>query len=423
MESPDADTTTLPKSFTTKLQMHESIRLDWKDINYNMMVKNPKSTPINTIYDDKQILRSQSGFARSGEMLAIMGPTGCGKTSLLNILAARAPLGSKKFAKLSGEVYVNGRSRKDETFRSLSAYVLQDDKLYPHLTVFETLLVAAHFYLPNSFTLAEKEELVESVIGELGLRKARNTIIGDEKVRGVSGGERRRANIAVQLITNPSVLFLDEPTSGLDAFQAQSVMEAMKSMSDNNRLVISVIHQPRSSIYNMFDRLLLLSEGRVMYFGNADAAVDYFNAVGYLCPDNFSPSDYYLDVLSPDNRTPELDLAAKERIDQLDLHWRTTSKIESNKNEVIPSEGDVPPASGQGGRVFENLKILCWRSFVEQCRDLSTLKLKFFISIFFGLLIGGIYSGTRLNQHGIQNRTGLLFLIVINQVRTLLNKC
>ena len=106
-----------------------------------------------------------------------------------------------------------------------------------------------------------------NVIDEMGLRKAKDTIIGDEKGRGVSGGERRRANIGAQLISDPAVLFLDEPTSGLDAFQANSVMESMKSLASNGRLVISVIHQPRSSIYEMFDRLLLLSSGRVMFLG------------------------------------------------------------------------------------------------------------------------------------------------------------
>ena len=106
-------------------------------------------------------------------------------------------------------------------------------------------MYAAHFYLPNNATDVEKDELVTSVISELGLNKARDTPIGDEKMRGVSGGERKRANIAVQLISGPTVLFLDEPTSGLDSFQAQAVMESMKSIAEHGRLVISVIHQPR----------------------------------------------------------------------------------------------------------------------------------------------------------------------------------
>ena len=113
------------------------------------------------------------------------------------------------------------------------------------MTVYETLMYSAHFYLPNAVTDEEKAALVTGVISELGLNKTRDTIIGDEKLRGVSGGERKRANIGVQLISDPAVLFLDEPTSGLDSFQAQAVMGSMKSIAQNGRMVITVIHQPR----------------------------------------------------------------------------------------------------------------------------------------------------------------------------------
>ena len=118
--------------------------------------------------------------------------------------------------------------------------------MYPHLTVFESLMLAGHFFLPASLTDAKKKEIVDATIAELGLVKARDTIIGDDDVRGVSGGERKRASIATQLLTDPAVLFLDEPTSGLDAFQSQAVMECLSSLaSEGGRLVITVIHQPR----------------------------------------------------------------------------------------------------------------------------------------------------------------------------------
>ena len=111
------------------------------------------------------------------------------------------PNGASSKTALTGSILVNGAARKDEQFRRISGYVLQDDKMYPHLTVYETMMLAAHFYLPNEVTLEAKELLVMNVIDEMGLRKAKDTIIGDEKVRGVSGGERRRANIGAQLIS------------------------------------------------------------------------------------------------------------------------------------------------------------------------------------------------------------------------------
>ena len=404
------------KSLTSGLVPSTAIALEWRDINFHLLVKNPKSTMLKTIYDNKHILSNISGSAKSGELLAIMGPTGCGKTSLLNVLAARAPMGAKQFASLDGKVFVNGEPRNDSAFRALSAYVLQDDKFFPHLTVYETLMIAAHFYLPSSYSQDQKEELLRTVIAVLGLEKAKHTIIGDEKVRGVSGGERRRASIAVQLITNPAVLFLDEPTSGLDSFQAQSVMEAMKQLALNNRLVISVIHQPRSSIFNMFDRLLLLSEGLPIYFGPAANASAYFAQAGYPGPPLFNPSDYFLDLLSLDSRFID-DGSFQRRIKNLSqLHLTKKAVVYQDPHrshgERLLKSGSQPIDSR---RFLHNLIILCWRSFYEQTRDITTLMIKFISSVCLGLVMGGIYSNTRRDQEGIRSIEGLFFLITLMQ--------
>ena len=134
---------------------------------------------------------------------------GCGKTSLLNVLAARFPSGGAGVARLTGSISVNNKPRNEENFRKISAYVLQDDMLYAHLTVFETLMLAAHFFLSDHLNQEEKVQLVESAIAELGLIKVKDTIIGNEKIRGVSGGERKRTSIAVQLLSDPAAIFLD----------------------------------------------------------------------------------------------------------------------------------------------------------------------------------------------------------------------
>jgi len=281
-------------------------------------------------------------------------------------------------------------------------------------------MLAAHFFLPNNVSDELKEKLVNDVTMELGLNKARNTIIGDEKVRGVSGGERKRANVGVQLISNPKVLFLDEPTSGLDSFQAQSVMESMRNLSQNGRLVISVIHQPRSSIYDMFDRLLLLSEGKTMFLGNANDAVPYFAALGQNCPRLFNPSDFFLDILSPDYRSAETEKTTSERILYLGDKW--IEKENSTALEPLMNGEVGLPAAPHScfepwdfKRIRRNFMLLCWRTSAEQTRELPTLFIKFFITIFFALVIGGVYSNTDDSQKGIANRTGLLFVISINQ--------
>jgi ABC-type multidrug transport system ATPase subunit len=399
----------------------ERVVITWHNITFQTVLKDPsKSTFLNTAYKTKNILNGLNGRAASGELLAILGPTGCGKTSLLNVLAARIPLGGSSANKLTGTIMFNGKPRQDEKFRNISAYVLQDDYMYAFLTLFETLMLAAHFFLPMNFTEDEKRAQVEACIAELGLVKARDTIIGNDKVRGVSGGERRRASIAVQLLTDPAVLFLDEPTSGLDAFQSQAVMEAMKNLAVSGRLVMTVIHQPRSSIYEMFDKLLVLSEGRTMFYGDAKDAVDHFSAHNYACPPSFNPSDFFLDLLSPDNRSPEIQQETKNRIAYLGDVWEkvpaNTKLIDDGATvEEFASVKIIGADSGSIGKTLKAFQLLCWRCWVEQARNKGAIMVKFLTAIIFSLLIGGIYSKNDNSQKSIQNMKGVLFFILINQ--------
>lgn len=198
----------LSKHFALTRSEDGAIDLEWKKINFSLRVKDTaKSSACKTVYKKKAILQDVSGRVISGQLLAIMGPTGCGKTSLLNVLAARVPRGGSSNACLSGKIKVNSVKRDENKFRSVSAYVLQDDLLYSHLTVLETLQLAATFFLPADTTEEERMLLVEAVISELGLAKARDTAIGNDKTRGVSGGERKRVCVAVQLISGNSALY------------------------------------------------------------------------------------------------------------------------------------------------------------------------------------------------------------------------
>lgn len=206
-------------SLLAKRDKDEIVKIDWDNLAYNVLIKDgPRSSLFKSTYVNKAILQGLSGTAQSGQLLAILGPTGSGKTTLLNVLAARLQdSGKNSLMALTGSITVNGTKREEVWFRTISAYVSQDDYLYPHLTVFETLLLSANFFLPSS-SEEEKVRTVANTINELGLLKAHDVIIGDAKTRGVSGGERKRTSIAVQLLTNPAVLFLDEPTSGLGWF-------------------------------------------------------------------------------------------------------------------------------------------------------------------------------------------------------------
>ena len=397
------------------------ITMEWSGICMDVTTTDSAtSTFFKRVKKNNKILQNVGGSVSSGQLLAIMGHSGCGKTSLLNVLAGRVSAAGSSSFKVTGSITINGKDRNEEDFRRISAYVLQDDALYPHLTVYETLYLAANFYLPMSVSDAEKERVVLDVITELGLIKVKDVIIGSEKVRGVSGGERKRANIATQLISDPLVLFLDEPTSGLDSFQALSVMQALKDMAARNgRLIVSVIHQPRSSIFELFDQLLLLSQGRLMYLGDAKSAVGHFHHTGFVCPKLLNPADYFLDVLSPDTRSPELEKTASERISILCDAW------ERHAQPVIEHDAAAEQlelvlrlrvdAAFDRRKFVRTLRLLAWRALVEQARDLPTLGVRLTFSTFFALLIGGIYSDTGYDQTAIQNRAGLLFIMCANQ--------
>lgn len=172
------------------------ITLEWHDIRYTMVEPNAQaSSRFSTVYRKRHILKGIHGYAQSGQLLAIMGPSGCGKTTLLNILAARCPSGGKDFFRTSGSISVNGQKRDETAFRRLSSYVVQDDNLFPHLTVHETFLLAANFFLPATSTAGDKTQVITAVMAELGLNKARDTIIGDDRLRGVSGKSVDRMGI------------------------------------------------------------------------------------------------------------------------------------------------------------------------------------------------------------------------------------
>lgn len=241
----------------------------------------------------KQILTDVSGGARPGQVMAIMGPSGAGKTTFLDILARK-----NKRGLVGGNVYVNGVKVSDDEFRSVIGFVDQEDTLMPTLTVYETVMYSALLRLPRDMAFTAKKKRVLDVIRELGIFHIKDSMIGSaDTTRGISGGERRRVSIACELVTSPSIIFLDEPTSGLDSYNAYNVVESLVTLAqDYNRTVIFTIHQPRSNIVALFDQLVLLAKGRTVYSGEYSKCQKYFADLGYPCPPGFNIADYLVDL-------------------------------------------------------------------------------------------------------------------------------
>jgi ABC-type multidrug transport system ATPase subunit len=171
--------------------------------------------------------------------------------------------------KISGTILVNGRLRPPSAWQNIIGYVEQDDLMYENLTVYETLRYAAMLRLPQSMSTAEKMERVDEVVRSLSLEKCLHTRIGDSELRGVSGGERKRVSIGVELVTKPRLLFLDEPTSGLDSFTAGKIVQCIRGLAERDQsTVLLTIHQPREHILSLFSKIILLSHGKLVFFGN-----------------------------------------------------------------------------------------------------------------------------------------------------------
>lgn len=236
----------------------------------------------------KQVLSGVSGNVQSGQLMAIMGASGAGKSTFLDILAQKTKRGT-----VSGEILVNGRSMTRDKYKRIVGFVDQDDTLMSTLTVYETILYSALLRLPRDMSMDAKKIRTLETMQELGILGIKDSRIGESGKRSISGGEKRRVSIACELVTSPSIIFLDEPTSGLDAFNAINVVECLVNLAkDYNRTVVFTIHQPRSNIVTLFDKLVLLAGGKAVYSGGYEKCQDYFEGIGHPCPPGFNIADF-----------------------------------------------------------------------------------------------------------------------------------
>lgn len=271
----------------------------------------------------KTILRPITATFQAGVLNVIMGPSGSGKTSLLNAMALRLrnSIGTKY--RPSGKLTFNGAVPSNSVIRSVCSYVCQDDDaLLPSLTVKETLRFAAGLRLPSFMSKEEKDRRAEEVLMKMGLKDCADNLIGSDLIKGISGGEKRRVSIAVQVLTDPRILLLDEPTSGLDAFTANSIMEVLHGLANEGRTLILTIHQARSDLFQQFGNVLLLARGgSPVYAGSATAMLGHFARHGHECPRHTNPADFALDMITIDLQQEEREAETRERVERLVRRW------------------------------------------------------------------------------------------------------
>ncbi|XP_043717698.1 ABC transporter G family member 21 [Telopea speciosissima] len=400
------------------------VTLKFEDVAYS--IKLPKTGGIcfgsTDSKPDRVVLNGVSGIVRPGELLAMLGPSGSGKTTLLTALAGRLP------GKVSGTITYNGQPFSGSIKRK-TGFLTQDDVLYPHLTVLETLTYTALLRLPKNLTRAEKVEQAELVILELGLTRCRNSVVGGVLLRGISGGERKRVSIGQEMLVNPSLLLLDEPTSGLDSTTAQRIVATLQGLARGGRTVVTTIHQPSSRLYWMFDKLVVLTDGYPIYSGAASRAMEYFGSVGYVPRvDLVNPADFLLDLangVGPDTKEGDRydNHGRSESDDKNSMKQFLISSYKKNLNDVLKAEirgncGDqnasLPPTSSikssheqQWTTTWcEQFKVLLVRGLKER-RHESYSGLRVFQSLSVSILSGLLWWHS--NPLHIQDQMGLLF--------------
>eukprot|EP00475_Leptophrys_vorax_P017191 TRINITY_DN2380_c0_g2_i2.p1 TRINITY_DN2380_c0_g2~~TRINITY_DN2380_c0_g2_i2.p1 ORF type:complete len:1054 (+),score=272.70 TRINITY_DN2380_c0_g2_i2:35-3196(+) len=244
--------------------------------------------------DGSRVLQGVTGEFKNTTLNAVMGPSGSGKSTFLNVLTGKATYG-----KMEGKVYVNGYRTTIPDLRNQIGFVPQDDIVHTKLTVRENLLFSALLRLPVSMPGQQKLDIVDDALRMLGLSRIQDSIVGDAEKRGISGGQRKRVNIGLEIVAFPDILFLDEPTSGLDSTASLEVLSSLKDLSRLGVTVIAVIHQPRYTLFRLFDEVLLLGVGgKTVFQGKTANAMKYFSDNGFECPAHENPADFFLDVIS-----------------------------------------------------------------------------------------------------------------------------
>eukprot|EP00316_Scyphosphaera_apsteinii_P011501 CAMPEP_0119305436 /NCGR_PEP_ID=MMETSP1333-20130426/6447_1 /TAXON_ID=418940 /ORGANISM="Scyphosphaera apsteinii, Strain RCC1455" /LENGTH=691 /DNA_ID=CAMNT_0007308527 /DNA_START=92 /DNA_END=2164 /DNA_ORIENTATION=- len=310
------------------------VSIEFEDLGLTLKAK--RNTP--------PIISGVTGHFPPSSMVALMGPSGCGKTTFMNTIIDRAAYG-----KVSGSVKVNGVPGGFAK-TNMVGFVPQDDIVHGNLTVFQNMWYSAVLRLPRTATKAQITEHVQGCINVLGLQKVQNVLVGTPEKRGISGGQKKRVNIGLELAAMPSVIFMDEPTSGLDGAATVSLARCLALLKDSGLTIICVIHQPRATVFKLFTHLLLLGEGgKQVYCGRTEFLVSYFTELGFRMPSAENPADWMIDVCSnlepryqPGTDTVDETFVCPESLVQ---EWLT-----HGKHALVPGskyhEGDPPMGHG-----------------------------------------------------------------------------
>lgn len=358
----------------------------------------------------KHVLRDISLQVKSGEITAILGNSGSGKTSLLDVIACRST------GTVSGKVCYNNVVCTRDVIQQRATYVMQADRLLPNLTVRETLRYTARLKLPGDTRTKVIERKVGEVIMQMGLKDVADCRIGGSIIRGISGGEQRRVTIAIQMLKDPDIVLLDEPTSGLDSYTARYLVSNLRDLSRRGKIVLLTIHQPSSDIFHMFDQIGIMSHGQMVYCGPAPKMIPYFTSLGYPCDKYTNPLDRYVDVASVDRRDKQRETESIERVESLvaafknsAIHLETIDQISSMVAKLFSASSYNGFSKQKGPSIWRVYKTLLGRMYTNLFRDRKDYFARIFLLPLFMVFILLFLGRLKHTQSSIQDRIGLLY--------------
>ncbi|PNF37623.1 ATP-binding cassette sub-family G member 1 [Cryptotermes secundus] len=312
--------------------------VEFKDLCYTV---SPRRWSRNGL--QKRVLKSVSGVFKSGELSAIMGPSGAGKSSLLNAVSGYRTLG------VTGTLCTNGKPRDNHIFHKLSCYITQEDLLQPLLTAHEIMMVAAQLKLPSQISDARRLSTVEEILKNLGLFECKNT-----RTEMLSGGQKKRLSIALELINNPPVFFLDEPTSGLDDVTARQVLQLLRTLARQGRTIVCTIHQPSASLFQLFDHAYIVSQGLCVYQGTTHELVPFLSSAGFSCPTHYNPADFVIEVTDGEEKNIAV---LSKAICNGKVSWTQTHLIPLKTQEYEKKNGGTTKQTDKQSLHFETTNI------------------------------------------------------------------
>ncbi|KAK4413837.1 ABC transporter G family member 36 [Sesamum alatum] len=374
------------------------LAMSFDDVNY--FVDMPPEMKEQGVTEDKlQLLREVTGAFRPGVLTALMGVSGAGKTTLMDVLAGR-----KTGGYIEGDIRISGFPKNQETFARISGYCEQNDIHSPQVTIHESLIYSAFLRLPKEVSNEQKMAFVDEVMDLVELDKLKDAIVGIPGISGLSTEQRKRLTIAVELVANPSIIFMDEPTSGLDARAAAIVMRTVRNTVDTGRTVVCTIHQPSIDIFEAFDELLLMKRGgQVIYAGplgqHSQKVIEYFEEIPGVprIKDKYNPATWMLEASS---------VATEARLG-LDFaeYYKSTSLYQRNKALVkelstpAPGAKDLYFNTKYSQHTWGQFKSCLWKQWWTYWRSPDYNLVRYFFTLACALFLGTVFwrVGTKKN--------------------------